>query len=179
MSTPDDPQNPYGTGGQPPQEPIDPATGAPRSPAQPPYGAPTPYGSPAPYGSDPQNPAGTPYPGAPQYGAPQFGGPQYGAPQYGGQQYGGPGYPTSPPPANYLVWAILTTVLCCLPLGVVSIVFSSQVNTKWGQGDWAGAQASSKKAKNFAIWSAIVGGTGIAIWIVLAVIGGITSDTTY
>jgi len=53
------------------------------------------------------------------------------------------------------VWAILSTVLCCLPLGVVSIIFSTQVNSKWALGDVAGAQESSVKAKKFAIWSAI------------------------
>ena len=71
---------------------------------------------------------------------------------YGG--YGAPGS-VSPPPPNYLVWAILSTILCFLPLGVVSIVYSTQVNSKWAMGDWAGAQDASKKAKNFAIWSAV------------------------
>lgn len=73
---------------------------------------------------------------------------------------------SAPPPPNHLVWAILTTVLCCLPLGVVSIVFSTQVNSKWAMGDVTGAQDASEKAKKFAIWSAIVQA-------VLAVISGI------
>ncbi len=46
-------------------------------------------------------------------------------PYYGQQQ------PVGPPPDNNLVWAILVTVFCCLPLGIVSIVKSSQVNTLW------------------------------------------------
>ncbi|MCD8166876.1 MAG: CD225/dispanin family protein, partial [Bacteroides sp.] len=33
-------------------------------------------------------------------------------------------------PDNYLVWAILSTVLCCLPAGVVSIVYSVKVNNE-------------------------------------------------
>ena len=72
---------------------------------------------------------------------------------------GAPGYPVGPPPGpppdNYLVWAILSTILCCLPLGVASIVFSSQVSSKWAIGDYAGALDSSNKAKQFALWSAI------------------------
>ena len=56
------------------------------------------------------------------------------------------------PPPNYLVWAILSTVLFCLPFGIASIVFSTQVNTRWAMGDAAGAQAASGKAKKFAIW---------------------------
>ena len=30
---------------------------------------------------------------------------------------------TAQPPPNYLVWAILSTLFCCLPLGIASIVF--------------------------------------------------------
>jgi hypothetical protein len=70
------------------------------------------------------------------------------------------------------VWAILSTICCCLPLGVVSIVFAAQVNSKWAVGDVAGAHASSRKAKTFAIWSAVVGVAWIAIvsviWIAAA-----------
>jgi ABC-type multidrug transport system permease subunit len=80
--------------------------------------------------------------------------------------YGYPqGPPPGPPPDNYLVWAILSTVLCCLPLGIASIVFSSQVSSKWAMGDYAGAVDSSTKAKQFAMWSAI------AYVIVLVLIG--------
>lgn len=70
--------------------------------------------------------------------------------------YGGGSTPPTPPPPNYLVWAIVTTVLCCLPLGVASIVFSTQVNSKWAAGDVQGAEAASANAKKFAIWSAVV-----------------------
>ena len=156
MSTPNDPQNPYGS----PQEPD---------------------------GSGDQPPQ------APQYGSPQppaYGGgqpPQYGAPQYGGSQYGPPpsaspypagGYqqPAGPPPNNYLVWAILSTVLCCLPLGVASIVFSTQVNSKWQMGDVAGAQASADKAKKFAIWSAVAGVVVGGIYLAL-VLAGVVSQS--
>lgn len=60
----------------------------------------------------------------------------------------------STPPAsadipNYLVPAILSTIFCCLPLGVVSIVFATQVNNKVAAGDIAGAAEASKKAKMF------------------------------
>jgi len=69
--------------------------------------------------------------------------------------------PAAPP--NYLVWTILATVLLFWPLGIFSIVFSTQVNKKWAQGDFEGAQASSRKAKNFAIATAVVGLLVIAI----------------
>ena len=48
---------------------------------------------------------------------------------------------------NYLVFAILTTVLCCLPAGIPAIVYAAQVNGKVQSGDIAGAQLASKNAK--------------------------------
>lgn len=59
------------------------------------------------------------------------------------------------PPENYLVWAILSLVLGFWPLGVAAVVFSSQVNSKWMIGDLAGALESSRKAKKYAIASAV------------------------
>jgi len=85
-----------------------------------------------------------------------------------------PPYPTAPgpgsPPANYLVWAILTTIFCFLPLGVASIVFAAQVNSKWAMGDVAGAQAASARAKKFAIWSAITSAALVVLYIVFMVL---------
>ncbi|MET1134072.1 MAG: CD225/dispanin family protein [Aeromicrobium sp.] len=80
----------------------------------------------------------------------------------------GPGGGTPPP--NNLVWAILTTLFCCLPLGVVSIVYAAQVNGKYAAGDLAGAQESSRKAKQWAIWSAVVGVVVLLIYIVFIVV---------
>ena len=70
---------------------------------------------------------------------------------------------------NYLIPAILSTVLCCLPLGVVSIIFATQVNSKVASGDIAGAMEASKKAKMFMFLSIGLGvlfyATIIIIWI--------------
>jgi len=60
---------------------------------------------------------------------------------------------------NYLVFAILTTVFCCLPAGIPAIVFAAQVNGKLQAGDLAGAQQSSKNAK---LWCLISLGLGLA-----------------
>ncbi len=124
---------------------------------------------PPPYGQQPQY-------GQPQYGQPQYGQPQYGQPQYGQPQYGAPsGY--GAPPDNYLVWAILSTVLCCLPLGVASIVFSSQVNSKFAAGDLAGAQESSRRAKNFAIWSAVASAASVVVVVIGVAVLAATSGS--
>lgn len=59
---------------------------------------------------------------------------------------------------NYLVQSILVTLCCCLPFGVVGIVYAAQVNSKLAAGDIAGAQLASKNAK---MWSAIGFGLGL------------------
>lgn len=71
--------------------------------------------------------------------------------------------PQGPPPPNYLVWAILTTIFCCMPTGIVSIVFAAQVNSKWQMGDIDGAMNSSKNAKT---WAWVSFGVGLVTYIV-------------
>lgn len=60
-------------------------------------------------------------------------------------------------PKNYLVESILVTILCCLPLGIVGIIFATQVNTKFDAGDYSGAEKASKQAKQFMMWGLIIG----------------------
>jgi hypothetical protein len=68
-----------------------------------------------------------------------------------------------PPIPNYLVGSILATLCCCLPFGIVALVFAAQVNSKLAAGDVAAAQQASKNAKTW-MWIAIVAGllTGAA-----------------
>jgi len=101
----------------------------------------------------------------PPAGPPGYGGPP--PPGYGGPPPGYGGMPAGPPPQNYLVWAILSTIFCCLPLGIASIVFAAQVSSKWQVGDYAGAQESSRKAKQFALWGTIIGAAGAVIGAIL------------
>jgi hypothetical protein len=68
---------------------------------------------------------------------------------------------------NYLVPAILATLFCCLPLGVVSIIFATQVNSKVQTGDTAGAMEASRKAKMFAF---IAVGLGVLMWICIIIV---------
>lgn len=95
-------------------------------------------------------------------------------PPGGGYGGGYGGVPQGSPPPNHLVWAILSTLFCCLPLGVASIVFAAQVNSKWNAGDAAGAQESSAKARKFALWSTIVGVVLLVLYIVLIAVGAVS-----
>jgi hypothetical protein len=68
---------------------------------------------------------------------------------------------------NYLVFAILTTVLCCPPAGIPAIVYAAQVNGKLQAGDLAGAQAASNNAK---MWCLISLGLGLGVMVLYGIL---------
>ena len=80
------------------------------------------------------------------------------------------GAPASVP--NYLVLAIIS-LFCCLPLGVVAVIFAAQVNGKVAAGDTAGALDASKKAKLFSYISIGLGLAGILCYVLIWVILGV------
>jgi len=71
---------------------------------------------------------------------------------------------------NYLVFAILTTVFCCLPTGIPAIVYAAQVNGKLQAGDLAGAQLASKNAKT---WCWVSFGVGLAVTLLYMLVIGV------
>jgi len=104
-----------------------------------------------------------------------------------------PGYPPAPPPyaggpgqpgpggqppqniPNYLVHSILATLFCCLPTGIVGIVFASQVNSKLAMGDVAGAKKASDNAK---LWSLISVGAGVVAVILYFILLGAAGQSS-
>jgi hypothetical protein len=79
------------------------------------------------------------------------------------------------PPKNYLVESILVTIFCCMPLGIVGIVFAAQVNSKFSAGDIDGANRASADAKKWMKWGLIAGIAAIALYFIFVVgIAGIS-----
>ena len=110
-----------------------------------------------------QNYGNSDYANNPSYGNQQ-------QPNFGNQQ----GMPTGNKPDNYLVWAILSTLFCCWPVGIVSIVNAAKVDAEWNKGNYAEAQKCSDNAKKFATISAIVGAIFIVLYIVLVFAGAVS-----
>jgi hypothetical protein len=71
---------------------------------------------------------------------------------------------------KYLVPAIISFI-CCLPLGIVAVIFAARVNGQVQAGDTAGALDSSRKAKMFSYIGLGLGLVWIIIWIVMTVLG--------
>jgi hypothetical protein len=95
-----------------------------------------------------------PAPGAPPQYPPPAAPPYYPPPQFNA---GVP--PTLPSVPNYMTQAILVTLFCCIPVGIVAIIRANEVNKKLGAGDYAGAVQASNSAKSMCWWAV---GAGIA-----------------
>ena len=63
---------------------------------------------------------------------------------------------------NHLVPAILCTIFCCMPFGIVAIIFAAQVSSKLQAGDVQGAKETAAKAKAWC-WVAVLS------WLLLAI----------
>ncbi|RSK38244.1 MULTISPECIES: CD225/dispanin family protein [Mangrovimonas] len=73
-------------------------------------------------------------------------------------------------PNSYLALAIISTILCCLPAGIVSIIYSTKVNSLYEDGNYAEAERASKNAKTWGIVSVAL---ALLIYIVIFAIYGI------
>jgi uncharacterized membrane protein len=69
-------------------------------------------------------------------------------------------------PQNHLALAIISTLLCCLPLGIVSIVYASKVDGLYASGKYDEAQVASDNAKKWWIISAVAGVIVIILYFV-------------
>ncbi len=77
---------------------------------------------------------------------------------------------------NYLAQAILCTLFCCLPFGIVSIVYAASVNGKLAAGDISGAMQASRMARTWCWVSFGCGFAVILIYVIIFVIAGAASS---
>ncbi|MEM9680949.1 MAG: CD225/dispanin family protein [Bacteroidota bacterium] len=75
-----------------------------------------------------------------------------------------------PRPQSYLALAIISTILCCLPAGIVSIVYATQVNSAYEDGNYDKALSASKNAKT---WGLVSVGIALFGWIIYFLIFGV------
>ncbi|MDD4823245.1 MAG: CD225/dispanin family protein [Bacteroidales bacterium] len=75
------------------------------------------------------------------------------------------------PPKTWLVESILATLLCCLPFGIVGIVYASKVETRFYAGDLVGAVKASSSAETWTLVSFFFGLFGFLVFIGMAIFG--------
>ena len=81
--------------------------------------------------------------------------------------------PKAAPPniPTYLGQAILSTLCCCLPLGITAWVYSAQVSKKLAAGDYPGARRASDNANLFSWLSLGIGFALSLIYLLLLAMG--------
>jgi hypothetical protein len=76
-------------------------------------------------------------------------------------------------PDNHMIWAILCTLFCCLPLGIISIINAAKVDSLYRTGDYEGAYKAAEDAKKYALWGAIPAAIIVVIYIIVGILAAI------
>ncbi len=74
-------------------------------------------------------------------------------------------------PDNNMLWAILSTLFCCLPLGIASIINAAKVDGLYRAGDYQGAQDAADNAKKYAQYGAVFGLIVFVIYFFIGIAG--------
>lgn len=93
-------------------------------------------------------------------------GQQQGKPMDNGYQQ--PGMNVGVCPKTWMLEAILVTILCCLPFGIVGIVNASKVKSQFNIGNIGGAEQASKNA-----------GKWVKIGFIIGLVGNIIGTIAY
>jgi len=72
-------------------------------------------------------------------------------------------------PDSYLALSIISTIVCCLPIGIVSIIYATKVNSLYEDGHYNEANRASKNAKT---WGLVSIGMGVLIYLSVFLIYG-------
>lgn len=70
-------------------------------------------------------------------------------------------------PDNHLVWSILNTILCCLPLGIWSIIKSNEVNRLYDSGRY---EEAKKAADDASMINKVSAGLAILIYVIYIIL---------
>lgn len=76
-------------------------------------------------------------------------------------------------PSTYLVWSVLATILCCFIPGIVAIVYSTKVSSRYFARDYEGAEKASEMAQYWIIGSIVLGLVWNTIYLPLMLCTGI------
>lgn len=78
-------------------------------------------------------------------------------------------------PNNNLVLAIVCTVCCCLPLGVVGIIKASKVNGLYLAKQYEAAELAAQEAKKWSMIGIIAGAVIMVIYFIFYAIVGVAA----
>lgn len=70
------------------------------------------------------------------------------------------------PPSSNMVWAVLCTIFCCLPFGIIAIIKASNVNSAWYAGNRELAIRNSKDAMKWCGYGVLASVIGILLYFI-------------
>lgn len=76
-------------------------------------------------------------------------------------------------PSNWLWQSIIATILCCLPFGIVGIIFAVKVDSLYFKGQYAESERMAQKAKVWTLVAFVVGLVYIIFWTIMAYTGNL------
>lgn len=76
-------------------------------------------------------------------------------------------------PETNLLWAILCTLFCCLPFGIVAIIKATSVEKLWREERYEEAWKASEDAKKYSIWGAIISAVASLLYFLVATGAGL------
>ena len=83
--------------------------------------------------------------------------------------YGGNNSMVKPPkPDNHMVEAVLTTLCCCLPIGIYAVIQASQVNSLYSQGKYDEAEATSEDVGKWTKIAIVIGAIINILYVIIA-----------
>lgn len=77
-------------------------------------------------------------------------------------------------PSAHLALSILVTIFCCLPFGIVGIVYASKVDSNWMAGYYDLARQNSLKARNWSVTGIVIGAVLWVLYLILVYVIGLS-----
>ena len=79
-------------------------------------------------------------------------------------------------PSTYLLLSILVTIFCCVPFGIVGIVYAAKVDSYWNSGRYEEARDFSRKART---WSLLGLFSMLLLWLayIILIVAGVSWAT--
>lgn len=78
-------------------------------------------------------------------------------------------------PENNMIWAVLSTVLCCVPIGIYAIICANKVDGLYAAGEIDEANKQAAEAKKWAIIGAAAGAVGGFLYAIIMIIASLNS----
>lgn len=87
--------------------------------------------------------------------------------------------PRPPRPTSWLIPAILATIFCCLPFGLMSVIYASKVDNLYADGRYEEAERASRQARNWFIGAVVCVAAFIFVYFIVPTILGIGVWTVF